>query len=89
MGREDETEAVIGRKLAAELDQMKGLAMKVGQILSYFDGTLPAQAQEALQSLQRGANSAKLCKNKIFPQRGTDLPPPLIFLKIDLNGGVR
>lgn len=45
----------IGEQIARELDQMKGLAMKVGQILSYFDGALPAGTHEALRTLQRGA----------------------------------
>lgn len=48
-------DAEIGAQLARELDGMKGLAMKVGQILSYFDGVLPEATHAALRSLQRGA----------------------------------
>jgi predicted unusual protein kinase regulating ubiquinone biosynthesis (AarF/ABC1/UbiB family) len=49
------TDQVIGEKLAAELDEMKGMAMKLGQIISYFDGILPESTHAALRSLQRGA----------------------------------
>lgn len=50
-----EQDGALGEALAHELDQMKGMAMKVGQIVSYFDGILPEQAHAALHSLQRGA----------------------------------
>jgi predicted unusual protein kinase regulating ubiquinone biosynthesis (AarF/ABC1/UbiB family) len=48
-------EAQLGEQLADQLDGMKGLAMKVGQMVSYLDGTLPPAAQKALQRLQQGA----------------------------------
>lgn len=54
-GVESDTDGRIGESLARELDQMKGLAMKVGQILSYFDGVLPDASHQALRSLQRGS----------------------------------
>jgi len=54
-GFEGERDAKLGAALATELDRMKGMAMKVGQIFSYFDGILPDQAQEALRGLQQGA----------------------------------
>lgn len=38
----------------AELDQLKGMAMKVGQILSYMDAGLPPETQSALEQLQAG-----------------------------------
>jgi predicted unusual protein kinase regulating ubiquinone biosynthesis (AarF/ABC1/UbiB family) len=53
-------DGAIGDALARELDQMKGVAMKVGQILSYFDGVLPPETHAALQRLQRGAAPVKL-----------------------------
>ncbi|MCA9644525.1 MAG: AarF/ABC1/UbiB kinase family protein [Polyangiaceae bacterium] len=49
----------LGELLAAELDQMKGMAMKVGQILSYMDGALPEEAQGALRKLQAGTRSVR------------------------------
>jgi predicted unusual protein kinase regulating ubiquinone biosynthesis (AarF/ABC1/UbiB family) len=55
VGAEGETDARIGEALARELDEMKGMAMKVGQILSYFDGVLPPATHVALRRLQQGA----------------------------------
>ncbi|MCA9519309.1 MAG: AarF/ABC1/UbiB kinase family protein, partial [Myxococcales bacterium] len=52
-----ETDNAIGESLARELDSMKGLAMKVGQILSYFDGVLPEGTHAALRPLQQGARA--------------------------------
>lgn len=57
LGREGEKDGVIGEALAAELDRMKGMAMKVGQILSYFDGVLPEETHAALRVLQRGVTT--------------------------------
>jgi predicted unusual protein kinase regulating ubiquinone biosynthesis (AarF/ABC1/UbiB family) len=54
LGREGEADGDIGEALAAELDHMKGMAMKVGQILSYFDGVLPDETHAALRVLQQG-----------------------------------
>ena len=50
-----ETEEKIGERMARELDSMKGLAMKVGQVLSYMDGALPEGTQAAMRKLQQGA----------------------------------
>jgi len=49
-------EAKLGEQLTDQLDGMKGLAMKVGQMVSYLDGTLPPGAQQALRRLQQGAD---------------------------------
>lgn len=57
IGLEGETDARIGEDLARELDQMKGMAMKIGQILSYFDGVLPEQTHQALHALQIGVTA--------------------------------
>lgn len=57
MGREGEADGSIGEALAAELDHMKGMAMKVGQILSYFDGVLPEETHAALRVLQQGVTA--------------------------------
>ncbi len=46
----------LGEQLTDQLDGMKGLAMKVGQMVSYLDGTLPPGAQQALRRLQKGAD---------------------------------
>lgn len=57
--REGPADARIGEALAAELDRMKGMAMKVGQILSYFEGILPEETHAALQTLQRGVTTMR------------------------------
>jgi predicted unusual protein kinase regulating ubiquinone biosynthesis (AarF/ABC1/UbiB family) len=44
----------LGEQLTAQLDQMKGLAMKVGQIVSYLDVPLPEPVQAQLARLQTG-----------------------------------
>lgn len=41
--------------LVERLDQLKGLMMKVGQMASYLDGTLPEAGQRVLRKLQRDA----------------------------------
>ena len=46
----------IGEQLGDQLDGMKGLAMKVGQMVSYLEGTLPPATQRALRRLQQGAD---------------------------------
>lgn len=50
----DATDRAVGEALVAELDTLKGLAMKVGQILSYLDAGLPSETQAALVALQQG-----------------------------------
>lgn len=54
LGPSDEADARFGEALVAELDQLKGMAMKVGQILSYMDGAIPDGTRQALARLQRG-----------------------------------
>ncbi|TPV96552.1 MAG: AarF/ABC1/UbiB kinase family protein [Myxococcales bacterium FL481] len=51
---ESERDAALGELLAAQLDDMKGLAMKLGQIASYLDVPLPPSAQQKLARLQTG-----------------------------------
>jgi predicted unusual protein kinase regulating ubiquinone biosynthesis (AarF/ABC1/UbiB family) len=50
-----EEDAALGEALFSELDQMKGMAMKVGQILSYMDVGLPPETERRLARLQEGA----------------------------------
>lgn len=48
-------ERALGEAIVADLDGLKGLAMKVGQILSYMDVGLPEETSAALARLQTGA----------------------------------
>lgn len=50
----DADDLALGQALLKEMDQMKGMAMKVGQILSYMDTPLPSTTQGALARLQEG-----------------------------------
>jgi predicted unusual protein kinase regulating ubiquinone biosynthesis (AarF/ABC1/UbiB family) len=50
----EEDDAHLGESLMRELDRLKGLAMKVGQIVSYMEVGLPEQTAARLAQLQRG-----------------------------------
>jgi predicted unusual protein kinase regulating ubiquinone biosynthesis (AarF/ABC1/UbiB family) len=52
--RAGERDLELGELLTGQLDRMKGLAMKVGQIVSYLDVPLPEPVQEQLARLQTG-----------------------------------
>ena len=52
---ESDRDTELGGLLASQLDEMKGLAMKLGQIVSYMDVPLPDSVQEQLAQLQTGA----------------------------------
>lgn len=54
-----EADRLVGERLAGELDQLKGMAMKVGQILSYMD-VLPEGSAAALSRLQEGGEPLEL-----------------------------
>lgn len=60
-GAQDER---LGEALSDQLDQMKGLAMKVGQIVSYMDVPLPSSVQEKLARLQRGMQGMPEAKTR-------------------------
>lgn len=76
-------DGVIGDALARELDQMKGMAMKVGQILSYFDGVLPPETHAALQRLQRGAAPVKLEIMQKVIEDAFGAPLGALFVRFD------
>lgn len=74
---------VLGQNLARELDQMKGLAMKVGQILSYFDGILPEETHDALHSLQQGAKPVAFATIARVIESAFDAPIARLFDEFD------
>ncbi len=52
-GKDDEAKAVAAaNRLLDELDGMKGLLMKFGQMASYLEGSMPPAAQQVLSRLQ-------------------------------------
>jgi predicted unusual protein kinase regulating ubiquinone biosynthesis (AarF/ABC1/UbiB family) len=81
--REVDSEARIGTALAHELDQMKGVAMKVGQILSYFDGVLPEQTHRALRSLQHGVTRMSFEEVTRVVESGLGQPLTALFDTFD------
>jgi predicted unusual protein kinase regulating ubiquinone biosynthesis (AarF/ABC1/UbiB family) len=80
---EGEADGHIGEALARELDQMKGMAMKVGQILSYFDGTLPPETHRALRVLQRGAKPVAFDRMARVIEEAFGQPVDTLFEEID------
>lgn len=57
LGRaEGDADAQLGEILTGQLDEMKGLAMKLGQIISYMDVPLPDVVKSQLSRLQAGIN---------------------------------
>lgn len=55
-----EDDSALGEALFGELDKLKGMAMKVGQILSYMEVGLPEHTQRQLARLQVGAQPLEL-----------------------------
>lgn len=53
-------DARLGDALLSELDELKGMAMKVGQILSYMDVGLPAEVTDRLSRLCTGVTPLPL-----------------------------
>jgi predicted unusual protein kinase regulating ubiquinone biosynthesis (AarF/ABC1/UbiB family) len=83
LGMEGDADGAIGEALASELDRMKGMAMKVGQILSYFDGVLPEETHAALRVLQQGAASMAWDKVAAVIRRALGSDPDDLFDSID------
>ncbi|MCB9664640.1 MAG: AarF/ABC1/UbiB kinase family protein [Alphaproteobacteria bacterium] len=72
-----------GERLVAELDTLKGMAMKVGQILSYMDGALPAGTQAALGRLQRGVQPLAWPAIAVALEEGLGRPVDEVFASVD------
>ncbi|HHO52587.1 MAG TPA: AarF/ABC1/UbiB kinase family protein [Deltaproteobacteria bacterium] len=54
------SDAHLGTSIADDLDAMKGLAMKAGQMASYLEGSMPPEAQRMLRRLQQGGEPLEL-----------------------------
>ncbi len=85
LGMDGSRDGMLGDVLAAELDQMKGMAMKVGQILSYFDGILPADAHAALRMLQLGVTRMPTAQVTALIEAELGQPPAVAFSRFDLE----
>jgi predicted unusual protein kinase regulating ubiquinone biosynthesis (AarF/ABC1/UbiB family) len=81
LGHEDDAEATAAafERLALEMDQMKGLVLKVGQMASYLDGALPERGQRVLRKLQREAEPMTPEAARRVIQEGLGRPPEALF----------
>lgn len=84
---QDEDEASLRRKtgerVAATLGELKGAAMKVGQMASAAKELLPPEVADALASLQKGAPpmSYEVIAEQIESELGS--PPEMLFQRFD------
>ncbi|MCB9639912.1 MAG: AarF/ABC1/UbiB kinase family protein [Myxococcales bacterium] len=85
LGSEGSADGELGEKLAKELDQMKGMAMKVGQIISYFDGILPEQTHQALTRLQQGIKPVSFGQMSGVIQDAFGAPPDQVFEDFEIT----
>jgi len=78
-------ERALGELLASELDRMKGLAMKIGQIVSYMEIGLPEETQAILTRLQHGVEplAPELVVAELEAQLGA--PVQKLFDRFDLK----
>jgi predicted unusual protein kinase regulating ubiquinone biosynthesis (AarF/ABC1/UbiB family) len=79
----EEADARFGEGLLDRLDEMKGFAMKVGQILSYVDGALPAAAQERLRALQQGQRTLEAPAVRAQVEAALGAPVDTLFERFD------
>ena len=73
----------LGEALVGELDEMKGLAMKVGQILSYMDVGLPEGTTARLARLQRGADPLDVAVIRATVEAQLGAPMGELFERFD------
>jgi predicted unusual protein kinase regulating ubiquinone biosynthesis (AarF/ABC1/UbiB family) len=85
VGARGDQDAKIGDVLARELDHMKGMAMKVGQILSYFDGIMPPETHAALRRLQQGTRPVAFPVMREVIERSFGRPLESLFDRFDRN----
>lgn len=82
-GDEQELGQALGDRLVGELDRMKGVAMKVGQILSTIDAGLPDSTTAALARLQRGAQPLDPAQIARVVEEAFGRPPAHLFERWD------
>lgn len=83
--KESDADGALGEAIARELDQMKGMAMKVGQIVSYFDGILPESAHAALRALQSGKTAVDFERMAPVIEAALGAPIDSLFESFDRN----
>lgn len=73
----------VAQPLVEQLDELKGLAMKVGQIVSYLDVPLAPEAQGALGRLQEGRRALSFEALMEVVERSLGAPWPDLFDAIE------
>ncbi len=69
----------LAEQLADQLDRMKGMAMKVGQVMSYLDVPLPPAAQARLARLQAGSVGMPPHQARAMLEQGLGAPAGDLF----------
>ncbi len=73
----------LGDLLSGQLDQMKGLAMKLGQIVSYLDVPLPPAVQARLTPLQTGRHGMPAAEARGVIEQALGRPLERLFEGFD------
>jgi predicted unusual protein kinase regulating ubiquinone biosynthesis (AarF/ABC1/UbiB family) len=73
----------LGKEIAETLGELKGAAMKVGQIASQAKGLLPPEISQALEKLQKTASPLPFTVIKQQIERELDAPLELLFAWIE------
>lgn len=81
--RSEDDDHQLGEALFSELDQLKGVAMKVGQILSYMDVGLPDGTVDRLTKLQHGAEPLDLAVVRAALEAALGAPLDQLFERFD------
>jgi predicted unusual protein kinase regulating ubiquinone biosynthesis (AarF/ABC1/UbiB family) len=80
----DEDDAVdAARELLDQLDGLKGLTMKVGQMMSYVDSSLPPKARRVLSRLQSSSRPMEAARIAEVIERELGAPPDRVFDRFD------
>jgi predicted unusual protein kinase regulating ubiquinone biosynthesis (AarF/ABC1/UbiB family) len=83
IGASDDADARFGEGLLEHLDEMKGFAMKVGQILSYVDGAVPPAVAARLRALQHGQSALAPDVVRAEVERALGAPVASLFDRFD------
>lgn len=81
--RDDADDRALGEALVGELDRLKGLSMKVGQILSTLEIGLPDGTVDVLARLQRGATPLDAALVRAEIEAGLGAPVEALFDDFD------
>ncbi|MFN7143274.1 MAG: hypothetical protein ACK4YP_05815, partial [Myxococcota bacterium] len=81
--RDEADDRALGEALVGELDRLKGLSMKVGQILSTLEVGLPEGTVEVLARLQRGATPLDAALVRAEIEAGLGAPVDVLFPTFD------